>query len=1316
MSSLDKLAIRGIRSFDDKTISVIEFFSPVTVIVGHNGSGKTTIIECLKYATTGDQPPNTRGGAFVHDPKMANEKEVKAQVKLRFHAANGTRMLAVRNLSVTVKKTSGLTMKTLESILSISEGDGDNGKGKRATISTKCAEMDAEIPQLLGVSKSVLENVIFCHQEESYWPLAEASALKKKFDDIFEATRYTKALDSIKVLRKDRIAEFKAQKEVLNTLTHKKALAERLKRRIEEANRIITTKEVEVEQMKIAYDEIHISNIKFYQYATRFREQYIAVQLLEEQKSKSKTQLSDMKMIMKTELPGTDNELSEQIQNFSQTTQALKDRQRMAQNRLDALNKEKETASERLQQIDRQQAGLEAEARAQEGRILERDALIAQIGKQHGIKGYETTPLPAERVTEFNERLVALRRQQKSQSESLQKTLSTRTEEYNTKLRKIDAQLSDLKSEKRVLEEKTAKYQQNVKQLNATLDDLQSIPGQISSLEREIDDKKAALRRVQSEAAEANNEQRIRELDVQKNKLEDTRQVLNKEMTALSRQADSRARVALKREETAGKSKELKRILEDCAPKYRRLVGSQPQAEDMENDLAALILEKGNEFSKAEKQSASADKDLNQEQSSLTSLNDQLKSKKHTIGELNQKLVAFDTHQAASIEEEKFGSVKEAVSVYTEEIDEVNKAIAGQEQHEHVYQQMLKDGVAKKRCTACDRPLDATELKVFNKHLSAKAAAAKSGKELEDSKADLESWTDSLNLLKPLLEPEREKNRLTSEIPEVERQIKQLTERVRVTSLAAEEASNNVAELKTVLKELDSLKMVANNVDRLSKEVKVLQDQIANLEADLLATGSAKTVDDVQQDLDDLDNQIRTLQQSRVRIVDEQTRHSNETRRYSDETNKMSYELADLQRRLREKQKVEEDLRTAKEENALALTKLKDYEVKVAEAEDPRRELAREHKATTAEIDAQRTEVSQTTQDLNRSADRLQSSNQSIQKYVRERFTDKLQECREVKDDADAAYKDLAVRASEATDALDALKQEVMYGDATLSNLHQNLQCRKLARSIAENQAKIDEFDMEEAAKAKRNFEDKYPKEKKKEEDLHAKLSRHGGELSAKTEEMKTMESDLKEYKNVYKEYTEQLIAVKIADMANNDLEKYAKALDNAIMKYHALKMEEVNDTMKHLWNKTYQGTDIDGIRIRSDAEGGATKRTYNYRVVMVKDQVEMDMRGRCSAGQKMLASIVIRLALSDSFGQNCGILALDEPTNALDTENIDALASSLVDIINERRNHSSFQLIIITHDEKFLRTLGQNNVMDFYWRISRDSRQKSVIERQRFI
>ncbi len=80
----------------------------------------------------------------------------------------------------------------------------------------------------------------------------------------------------------------------------------------------------------------------------------------------------------------------------------------------------------------------------------------------------------------------------------------------------------------------------------------------------------------------------------------------------------------------------------------------------------------------------------------------------------------------------------------------------------------------------------------------------------------------------------------------------------------------------------------------------------------------------------------------------------------------------------------------------------------------------------------------------------------------------------------------------------------------------------------------------------------------------------------------------------------------------------------------------------------------------------------------MVKNDVELDMRGRCSAGQKVLASIIIRLALAESFGQGCGVLALDEsvlcrplniiladhrrPTTNLDQENINALAEALAE------------------------------------------------------
>ncbi|CAH7665766.1 AAA domain-domain-containing protein [Phakopsora pachyrhizi] len=205
MSSIDKIAIRGIRSFDSQSIAVMQFYSPLTVIVGQNGSGKTTIIECLKYITTGDLPPNTKGGAFVHDPGMAGESTVMAEVLLRFKNAAGTKLVASRRLQVSRRKNAGLTMKTLEGTLSYHDDKRSTQNSKRRTISTKCAEMDSELPRHLGISKAILENVIFCHQEDSNWPLSEPGTLKKKFDEIFEATKLTLFLNYLKKICKKKI-------------------------------------------------------------------------------------------------------------------------------------------------------------------------------------------------------------------------------------------------------------------------------------------------------------------------------------------------------------------------------------------------------------------------------------------------------------------------------------------------------------------------------------------------------------------------------------------------------------------------------------------------------------------------------------------------------------------------------------------------------------------------------------------------------------------------------------------------------------------------------------------------------------------------------------------------------------------------------------------------------------------------------------------------------------------------------------------------------------------------------------------------------
>ena len=77
-----------------------------------------------------------------------------------------------------------------------------------------------------------------------------------------------------------------------------------------------------------------------------------------------------------------------------------------------------------------------------------------------------------------------------------------------------------------------------------------------------------------------------------------------------------------------------------------------------------------------------------------------------------------------------------------------------------------------------------------------------------------------------------------------------------------------------------------------------------------------------------------------------------------------------------------------------------------------------------------------------------------------------------------------------------------------------------------------------------------------------------------------------KEYRKIDEEHRRKLIEVKTQQMAVADLDRYYKALDRALMKFHATKMEDINKSITELWNKTYKGSDIDGLEIKSEHEG----------------------------------------------------------------------------------------------------------------------------------
>lgn len=202
-------------------------------------------------------------------------------------------------------------------------------------------------------------------------------------------------------------------------------------------------------------------------------------------------------------------------------------------------------------------------------------------------------------------------------------------------------------------------------------------------------------------------------------------------------------------------------------------------------------------------------------------------------------------------------------------------------------------------------------------------------------------------------------------------------------------------------------------------------------------------------------------------------------------------------------------------------------------------------------------------------------------------------------------------------------------------------------------------------------------------------------------------------YMNIEERHRKKCIQYETTELAVKDLDAYYVALDQALQSFHTLKIKEINKIVRELWQLIYKGQDIDLIELESGVEKDnctRSTRSYNYRVVMRKGDTPLDMRGRCSAGQRVLAAIVIRLALAETFCLNCGILALDEPTTNLDEANRFGLAHALARIIISRQRQQNFQLLCITHDEEFVKLMNAElaansefSMPEYYFKVSRE-------------
>ncbi|KFO54007.1 DNA repair protein RAD50 [Corvus brachyrhynchos] len=1299
MSRIEKMSILGVRSFgvEDKDKQIITFFNPLTILVGPNGAGKTTIIECLKYISTGDFPPGTKGKTFVHDPKVANETDVRAQIRLQFRDVNGE-LVAVQRSMVCTQKGKTPEFKTLESVITRTK------HGEKVSLSSKCAEIDREMISALGVSKSVLNNVIFCHQEESNWPLSEGKALKQKFDEIFSATRYIKALEALRQVRLKQSLKVKECQTELKYLKQNKEKAQEIQDHLSNREAQLAASKENVKSIESQLEPLKSSLAAVEQNLTKVMRLDNDVKALESRKQQMEKDNQDLQQKMEEVFQGTDEQLRDRYQNHQRIVKEKEKRLLDCKRDLDRATKECQRFNSEKSELLIERGRLQLQADRHQEHIVTRDSLIQSLAAQLELDGFERAPFTERHIASFR-RLVKER--QERDTEAANRMMREFAQKEAMKQKQVD-EIRDKKTGlERTIELKSdiqSKKEAELKNVKCELQQLEGFSDRISELNEEIGKTEHELEKAERNSNVETLEQEVQTLQNEKINLDKALRRLDQEMEHLNIHTTTITQMEMLKKDKAEKEDQIRKVKSRHSEELTSLLGYFPNKKQLEDWLHGK------------------NKKINQTRDTLANLNKQLASveydKTYASNELKKKEAQLSHHEAELFDVCGSQDFDSDLNNLQDEIEKSSKQRAVLAGATAVYSQFITQLTEENQscCPVCQRVFQTeAELQDVISDLQSKLRLAPD--KLKSTESELkrkEKKRDEMMSLKPLRQTVVELQ--DKEIPDLRNKIQNAN---RDLTGLRREIEEQESLLQTALSEEEGAKARLQDItlmERYQTDIRDVERKIAQQEAKLLGVDLSRTVLQVSQEKQEkkhlwdtvtgkieLNQKLKQDQQSQIQQL-------------KSAVNELKAEKLQIVSSMQRRQQLEEQTVELTTEVQSLYREIKEAKEQVLPLDAMLEKLQQEKEDLVNKRTASNKETQEKMNGINEKVKDINTYMKEIENYIQQGKEDykkqKESELDEVNSHLAACEKQKEKISKEmemTRQDIDTQKIQERWLEDNLTLRRRNEELKEVEDNIKQLTKEMGEMKVPQMKNEQKHLEEKIESLKR---NHHVALGRQRGF----EEEIVRFRKELREpqFKDAEEKYRDMMIVMRTTELVNKDLDLYYKALDKAIMTFHSMKMEEINKIIRDLWRSIYRGQDIEYIEIRSDADENVSatdkRRNYNYRVVMVKGDTALDMRGRCSAGQKVLASLIIRLALAETFCLNCGILALDEPTTNLDRENIESLAHALVEIIKSRLHQRNFQLLVITHDEDFVELLGRSEYVETFYRIKKNIDQCSEI------
>ncbi|NWH21021.1 RAD50 protein, partial [Grus americana] len=831
MSKIEKMSILGVRSFgvEDKDKQIITFFNPLTILVGPNGAGKTTIIECLKYISTGDFPPGTKGNSFVHDPKVANETDVRAQIRLQFRDVNGE-LVAVQRSMVCTQKGKKTEFKTLEGVITRTK------HGEKVSLSSKCAEIDREMISALGVSKSVINNVIFCHQEESNWPLSEGKALKQKFDEIFSATRYIKALETLRQVRLKQSLKVKECQTELKYLKQNKEKAQEIQDHLSNREAQLAASKENVRSIESQLDPLKSSLAAVEQNLIKVMKLDNDVKALESRRRQMEKDNQDLQQKMEKVFQGTDEQLRDRYQNHQRTVKEKEKRLSDCKRELDRATKECQRFNSEKSELLIERGRLQLQADRHQEHITTRDSLIQSLAAQLELDGFERAPFNERHITSF-QRLLKERQERDTEAanhlmrefarkEAMKQKQIDEIRDKKTGLERTIDLKSDIQNRKQV-ELKNVKYE--LQQLEGFSDRILELDQEIVKTEHELE---KAERNSNVEALELE----VRTLQNEKINLDKALRRLDQEMEQLNLHTTTITQMEMLKKDKADKEEQIRKVKSRHSDELTSLLGYFPNKNQLEDWLHGK------------------NKKINQTRDNLADLNKRLASveyhKTYVTNELKKKEAQLSLHEAKLFDVCGSQDFDSDLSKLQDEIEKSSKQRAVLAGATAVYSQFITQLTEENQscCPVCQRVFQTeAELQDVISDLQSKLRLAPD--KLKSTESELkrkEKKRDEMMSLKPLRRTVVELQ--DRDIPDLRNKIQNANR--DLTGLKGE-IEEQESLLQTALSEEGGAKARLQDItlmERYQTDIRDVERKIAQQEAKLLGVDLSRTVLQVSQE------------------------------------------------------------------------------------------------------------------------------------------------------------------------------------------------------------------------------------------------------------------------------------------------------------------------------------------------------------------------------------------------------------------------------------------------------------------------------------